>query len=205
MLINVTDQFCQKTCKDVNLEAFCPEVEGNAKDVKLIMISEALPGDIQDYFYSGVSASFFQTTQMAFADAGFEIKYPSEFIGKGIYLTTAIKCTKKDYLVSADTIKNCSFTLEKEIEMFENVKVIMCMGDFAIKAVNYIFKRKFGVRVIPAGSTYKIRNQEYIHDGIRFYPSYTQTGASYNIEKSKRTMIAEDIKSAIEYLSTDIS
>ncbi|WP_251407861.1 MULTISPECIES: uracil-DNA glycosylase family protein [Paenibacillus] len=203
-LINVTDPFCQKTCKDVNLEAFCPVVDGNAENVELIMISEALPKKSQDYFYNGNSASFFQTTQTAFADAGFEIKHPSEFIQNGIYLTTAIKCTKKNYLVSADTIKNCSFSLEKELEVFKNVRVIMCMGDFAIKAVNYIFKRKFGVRVIPAGSTYRIRNQEYIHNGIRFYPSYTQTGDSFNIEKSKRTMIAEDIKSAIDYLNRDI-
>ncbi|MNE84123.1 hypothetical protein D3C80_1809960 [compost metagenome] len=75
------------------------------------------------------------------------------------------------------------------------------MGDFAINAVNYIFKRRFGVRIIPSGSTYKIRNQEYIYNGIRFYPSYTQTGDSFNIEKSKRTMIAEDIRSAMEYLN----
>jgi uracil-DNA glycosylase len=199
-LINVIDPFCQKTCTDVNCEAFCPSVEGNAENVKLILISEALPKDILDYFYSGDNSSFFQTTKMAFADAGYEIKHPSEFIEKGIYLTTAIKCTKKDYLVSADTIKNCSFSLEKELEVFRNVKVIMCMGDFAIKAVNYIFKRKFNIRVIPAGSTYKIRNQEYIHNGIRFYPSYTQTGDSFNLEKSKRTMIAQDIRSAMEYI-----
>ena len=179
-------------------------IEGSAENVKLIMISEALPKDIQDYFYSGQTASFFQTTQTAFADAGYEIKHPSEFVEKGIYLTTAIKCTKKDYLVSAETIKNCSFLLEKELELFKNVRVIMCMGDFAIKAVNYIFKRQIGTRVIPAGSTYKIRNQKYIHSGIRFYPSYTQTGDSFNIEKSKRTMIAEDIGSAIEYLNLDI-
>lgn len=200
-MINVTDPFCQKTCKDVNLEAFCPVVEGNAENIKMIMISEALPKDAQDYFHTGESASFFQTTQTAFADAGYEIKHPGEFVEKGIYLTTAIKCTKQNYLVSADTIKNCSFSLEKEIEVFKNVQVIMCMGDFAIKAVNYIFKRRFGVKVIPSGSTYKIRNQEYIFNGIRIYPSYTQTGDSFNIEKSKRTMIAEDIRSAMEYLN----
>lgn len=199
-MIHTMDSFCQKACKDVHLEAFCPRVDIEADKVKIIMISESLPKRMEDYFYSGVQASFFQTTQTAFADAGYEIKHPSEFIDKGIYLTTAIKCTKKDYLVSAHTIKQCSFPLEKELEPFKNVKVMMCMGDFAIKAVNYIFKRKFGVRVIPAGSTYKIRHQEYKHHGIRFYPSYTQTGDSFNIEKSKRAMIAEDIRSAMEYV-----
>ncbi|MEF2965948.1 uracil-DNA glycosylase family protein [Paenibacillus sp. M1] len=203
-MVNVMDPICQKACKDVNLEAFCPVVKVNTENIKLIMISEALPKDIQDYFYSGKSASFFQTTQTAFADAGFEIDHPNELIEKGIYLTTAIKCTKKDYLVSADTIKSCSLLLEKELEVFENARVIMCMGDFAIKAVNYIFKRKFGVKVIPSGSTYRIRDREYIHHGIRFYPSYTQTGDSFNIEKTKRIMIAEDIRNAMEYLNRDI-
>lgn len=114
-------------------------------------------------------------------------------------MTTAIKCSKKDYLVSAATIKNCSEVLEQEIEPFHNVKSIMCMGDFAIKSVNYIFKRKCGHNVIPSGSTYKIRKETYTLDGIRFFPSYTQTGDSFNIEKSKRMMIAEDIRNAFEY------
>lgn len=199
-MLTKTNPFCQQTCKDVNLEALYPVVTCKAEHIKMIMISEAIPQRMQDYFYSGVHASFFQTTQTAFADAGVKIEHPDEFLDKGIYLTTAIKCTKKDYLVSADTIKNCSFPLEQELDMFPNVCVIMCMGDFAIKAVNYIYKRKDGVRVIPAGSTYKIRNQEYIHKGIRFYPSYTQTGDSFNIEKSKRAMIAQDIRSALDHV-----
>jgi uracil-DNA glycosylase len=124
---------------------------------------------------------------------------PEDFLEKGIYLTTALKCSKKDYLVSAGTIKNCSMILEREIAQFPNVKAIMCMGDFAIKSVNYIYRRKYGTKVIPDGSTYKIRNQPYLFDGVRFYPSYTQTGDSFNIEKSKRTMIAEDIKSALDF------
>jgi uracil-DNA glycosylase len=61
-------------------------------------------------------------------------------VNNGIYLTTAIKCTKKDYLVSSETIKNCSFHLEKEIDLFPNIKVILLMGDFAIKSINYIGK-----------------------------------------------------------------
>lgn len=199
-MLNVQD-ICEKTCKDVNLEAFSPDVDLKAQNIKLIMISEALPKDIRDYFYHGEGASFFQTTQTAFLDAGYDIKHPRDLIDNGIYLTTAIKCTKKDYLVSADTIKNCSLLLEKELELFKNVRVIMCMGDFAIKAINHMFKRKYGVRVIPSGSTYKIRNQEYTYNGVRFYPSYTQTGDSFNIEKSKRAMIAEDIRSAMDYIN----
>jgi uracil-DNA glycosylase len=76
----------------------------------------------------------------------------------------------------------------------------MLMGDFAIKSVNYIWKRKFGAKVIPAGATYKLRSGMYEYGGIRFFPSYTQTGESFDIEKTKRRMIAEDIKKAMKFI-----
>jgi uracil-DNA glycosylase len=121
-----------------------------------------------------------------------------DYINNGIYLTSAIKCNKKDYLVSAETIKNCSTLLEKELDEFNNKKVIMLMGDFAIKAINYIWKRKYNEKIIPTGSTYKIRSEKYESNGIRFFPSYTQTGDSFGLEKSKVEMIKEDVKRAME-------
>jgi hypothetical protein len=72
------------------------------------------------------------------------------------------------------------------------------MGDVAIKAVNYIAKRAGEGRVIPAGSTYKIRGQEYSFRGARAFPSYLHVGPSFGIEKSKQRMIAEDISAALE-------
>jgi uracil-DNA glycosylase len=121
-------------------------------------------------------------------------------LNNGIYLTTAIKCIKKDYLVKSETIKNCSVNLEKELDEFKNKKVIMLMGDFAIKAINYIWKNKYNEKLIPSGSTYKIRNGVYESRGIRFFPSYTQTGDSFGLEKSKVEMIKEDVKKAMEIL-----
>jgi len=184
---------------DVNLEAFLPTAKISCNNIKVLMISEALPKNLDDYFYTTEDAAFFKTTRQALEDAGYHIESISELNELGIYLTTAIKCSKKDYLVSAATLKNCSQVLEQEIEPFQNVKSIMCMGDFAIKSVNYIFKRKYGSNIIPSGSTYKIRKDTYSLNGIRFFPSYTQTGDSFNIEKSKRMMIAQDIRNAFEY------
>jgi uracil-DNA glycosylase len=143
---------------------------------------------------------FFQTTKVAFHEAGFEIRNYDDLTYMGIYLTTAIKCCKKGYLVSAETIKNCSKLLEKEISQFPHIKVIMCMGDFAVKAINHIYKIKTGIAPIRKGSTYKIRKETHELNGIRFYPSYTQTGDSFNLEQSKRKMIAEDIKNAFNYM-----
>jgi hypothetical protein len=74
------------------------------------------------------------------------------------------------------------------------------MGDVAIKALNNIAKRAGEPRVIPAGSTYKIRGGEYHFREARAYPSYLQAGPSFFIEKVKRTMIAEDIAAALRLI-----
>jgi len=91
--------------------------------------------------------------------------------------------------------------LEQEIALFPNVKVFLLMGDVAIKALNSIAARAGEGRVIPAGSTYKLRGQVYTFRGARVFPSYLQVGPSFNIEKVKRKMIAEDIAAAVMLLS----
>ena len=193
---------CDFQCSDINRNMIYPRVEMDPECIRLVMISEAPSTDFSNYFYKSISAPFFQTTMSAFADAGFMIKDYADLTSMGIYLTTAIKCPKKDYLVSSETIKNCSVILEKELSQFPEKKAIMCMGDFAIKAINHIYKSNTGIAPIRSGSTYKIRKEKFELNGIRFFPSYTQTGDSFNIEKSKRRMIAEDIKNALSYIQS---
>jgi uracil-DNA glycosylase len=112
-------------------------------------------------------------------------------------MTTAVKCGKTGYGIKAGTIKECSLILEEEIGLFPDVQAFLLMGDVAIKGINYITKRGGEGRVIPAGSTYKIRGGEYFFRGRRAFPSYVQAGPSFFIEKSKRKMIAEDIAAAL--------
>jgi uracil-DNA glycosylase len=192
---------CDLPCTDVKKELFAPQPTIQPEKVKLVLVSEAPPSDHADYYYGNSSGSFFLTTKIAFADAGCDVSSYKELSDMGIYLTTAIKCGKVGYLVKAETIRRCSFLLEQELDQFPSIKVILCMGDFAIKAMNYIAKRKFNRTVLPAGSTYKIRNGVYETEGIRYLPSYTQTGDSFNIEKVKRKMIAEDIAKALALIS----
>jgi len=109
-----------------------------------------------------------------------------------------VKCGKTGYGIQAATVKECSLILEKELAIFPNIKVLMLMGDVAIKAVNDIARRVGEKRIIPAGSTYKIRGDEYHFRDSRAFPSYLQAGPSFFIEKSKRKMIAEDIAAALE-------
>ncbi len=188
-------------CSDVKHECYSvPDVEINPQSISMIMISEAAPQNASDYFYTGVDALFQQTTVQAFNDAGATVSSIDDILNMGVYLTTAVKCGKTGYGMKADTIKTCSHLLEQELALFPHVSVFMLMGDVAIKAVNYIAKRTGEGRVIPAGSTYKIRGQDYFFRGKRTFPSYVQAGPSFFIEKSKRTMIAEDIAAALSLL-----
>ncbi len=143
---------------------------------------------------------FQQTTVQAFNDAGADVSSIQDILNLGVYLTTAVKCGKTGYAIKADTIKECSLILQEELALFPDVRVLMLMGDVAIKAVNYIAKRAGEGRVIPAGATYKIRGEEYSFRGKRAFPSYLQAGPSFFIEKSKRRMIAEDIAAALKQL-----
>lgn len=198
----ITNDFrCDYPCTDINRDIIFPGIKINPNIIRIVMISEAPPLNRSNYFYESISGSFFQTTKMAFKDAGIIINNYEDLTNIGFYLTTAIKCCKTGYLVSAKTIKECSLRfLKTELAQLPNTKIIMCMGDFAIKAVNYIYKEKYKKDPIKSGSTYKIRNEEYVLNNIRFLPSYTQTGDSFNIEKSKRKMIAQDIQKALSYL-----
>ncbi|HOO73178.1 MAG TPA: uracil-DNA glycosylase [Spirochaetota bacterium] len=199
--MNINPAKCSYPCTDTNKDFIYPKFKGNKNNISIIMVSEAPPVDHSNYFYENNRGSFFITTQIAFKDAGIHINSYNDLTNSGVYLTTAIKCSKIDYLVSAKTIKECaSKYLEQEIFGFPNVKVIMCMGDFAIKSVNYIFKSRFNIKPIRQGPTYKIRKEVHVLNNIRFIPSYTQTGDSFNIEQSKRKMIAEDIKLALRLI-----
>jgi uracil-DNA glycosylase len=189
-------------CSDVNKDSYrIPDIEIEPEAIRIVMISEAPPEDSGDYFYAKGSPFYVQTTVQAFNDAGFKVSSMKDILELGVYVTIAIKCAKTAYAISPETIDNCSIRiLEKEISLFPNTKAVLLMGDTAIKALNLIAKRKGGKRIIPSGATYKIRKEEYFYERFRVFPSYLQTGKSYLIEKSKRKMIAEDIKTALECL-----
>lgn len=187
------------SCKNVDKRSYqIPPIEIKPSDIKTLMISEAPPPELKDYFYANGDPFYMQTTLKAFNDAGFAVSSIDDVLDLEVYITTAIKCGKTAYSISSKTIDNCSKILEDEINLFSNVKSILLMGDTAIKALNYISKRSIGSRIIPSGSTYKIRRGEYFLKHYRVFPSYLQTGKSYLIEKSKQKMIAEDLKAAIE-------
>lgn len=201
--MNISDSiFCsQFPCRDVIHDRHViAALELDPDSISMLLISEAAPQFSGDYYYAGGEAAFETTTLMAFQDAGFGFDSFDKLTKKGIYFTSAVKCAKTGYGIKAGTIKECSTILEKEIGLFPNLKVIMLMGDVAIKAINYIARRTGVGRIIPAGSTYKIRTGNFFFGDIRLFPSYLQVGPSFGIEKSKRRMISEDISRAMAIL-----
>jgi uracil-DNA glycosylase len=185
-------------CDDVNHKCYLvPDVEVRPKKISVVMIAEAAPANSGDYYYARGNPLFQQTTVQAFKDAGAHVSSVRDIVDLGVYLTTAVKCGKTGYGIAASTIQECSLILERELALFPNLKVLMLMGDVAIKAVNCIAKRGGEERVIPAGSTYKIRGREYFFRGKRAFPSYLQAGPSFFLERSKRRMIAQDIAAAL--------
>ena len=189
-------------CPDVKHECYAvPNVRLKPETISIVMASEAAPENADDYYYAKGNPLFQQTTVQAFCDAGANVSSVKDIMNRGVYLTTAVKCGKTGYGVQSDTIRECSLLLEKELLLFPNTKVLMLMGDVAIKALNYIAQRAGEKRVIPAGSTYKIRGQKYFFRGKRVFPSYLQAGPSFFIEKSKRRMVAEDIAAALRLVA----
>lgn len=185
-------------CDDVNHQNYVvPDVDVQPQKVSIILISEAAPANLADYYYADGDPLFEQTTVQAFNDAGASVTSMHDILDLGVYLTTAVKCGKTGYGIKANTIQECSLILEQELALFPHVEVFLLMGDVAIKAVNAIARRAGEGRVIPSGSTYKIRGQEYYFRGQRAFPSYLQAGPSFFIEKVKRKVIAEDIAAAI--------
>ena len=188
-------------CTDIDKNSYIlPPVEIDVDKIRIMMITEAPPNDKEDYFYADGNPFYLQTTVQAFCDAGTNVSCMLDIMNLGVYITTAIKCGKTQYAISNDTMKNCSSILEKEISFFPNIKVFMLMGDVAIKMMNAVWKKETGKRVIPAGSTYKIRGQAYYYQDKRVFPSYTPAGKNFLIEKSKRRMVAEDIKEALSLI-----
>ncbi|NYT03105.1 MAG: uracil-DNA glycosylase [Candidatus Methanofastidiosa archaeon] len=201
--MNPSDKISCKTfpCKDIEKNEFqIPNLYIDPDKIKIVLISEVPPMDSKDYFYSLGTPFYMETTKEAFRDAGYNINSIQDILNLGAYITTAVKCAKIGTSISTDTIKECSFILEEELKLFPNAKAYLLLGDVAIKSFNYISKRNTNKFAIPNGSTYKLRTQTFFYGNIRVFSSYIITGKNFLIEKSKRKMIAEDIKNAFKLI-----
>ena len=175
-------------------------IEIDPLTVKAIMINEVVPADPLQDFYGTPDADYLKTTIPLLQGAGTEVTSIQDILQMGIYITNAVKTPKTEYAIDKSSIENSLPYLEAELSLFPNIKVIMLMGDVAKKSFNMITKKLTKKNVIPAISTYKLRNSEIYYGAIRVMPSYIMTGGNILIEKSKVAMATEDIASMLEII-----
>ncbi len=203
MIINIEEyllEFMQGKNIPIN-QIQLPNIEIDTEKIKVIMINEVPPEKPDDYFYSkSTSPDFMKTTLGLFHNANINVDNINDIVNMGIYITTAVKSQKTGYTVYTDKIIEHLPILEEEIRLFPNLAVVMLMGDVAKKAFNLIAKRNTGRNCIPSGSTYKIRENEFYYGSLRVFPSYIMTGGNILIEKSKCTMISDDITRMIKLI-----
>lgn len=179
------------------------DLEIDPLNVKAIMINEVVPYDPTEDFYGDPRANYMTTTIPLFQKAGFQVTSIQDILQKGIYITNAVKTPKSEYTIEKSSIENSLPYLEKELELFPNIKVIMLMGDVAKKMFNMITKKATKKNAVPAISTYKLRNSEIYYGGIRVMPSYIMTGGNILIEKSKFEMASEDIATMVKIINSE--
>lgn len=189
--MNIKSQL-QQLCGDTEFLRL-NDVNIESEKIRAIMINEIVPIDSDDDFYGKPESAYMSTTIPLFRKAGIEVNSIQDILNLGIYITNAVKTPKSGYSVSKDSIEESLPYLEKELELFPNLHVVMLMGDVAKKAFNMISKKATGKNAVPSISTYKLRNTEIFHKGIRIIPSYIMTGQNILIEKSKFEMASEDI------------
>ena len=176
------------------------DIEVDPLTIKAIMINEVVPADPAQDFYGSADADYLKTTIPLLQGAGAAVASIQDVLQMGIYITNAVKTPKTEYTIDKSSIEKSLPYLEAEISLFPNVKVIMLMGDVAKKAFNMITKKATKKNAVPAVSTYKLRNSEIFYQGIRVMPSYIMTGGNILIEKSKVTMVTEDITTMLEII-----
>ena len=168
--------------------------------IKAIMIIEVVPADPYQDFYGQYDADYLKTTIPLFQKAGYNVSSIKDILDLGVYITNAVKIPKTEYTIPREVIEANLLFLEKEIALFPNVRVIMLMGDVSKKAFNMITKKITKKNVIPAMSTYKLRDSEFYFNDVRIIPSYIMTGANILIEKSKFQMASEDIQTMMKII-----
>lgn len=186
---------------DENDQIYLNDIDIDPKLIKAIMINEVVPADPNNDFYGLEDAAYMETTIPLFQKAGIEVTNIQDILSYVIYLTNAIKIPKSETTISNDSIEKSLPYLEKELNLFPNVQVIMLMGDVAKKCFNRITKKSTKRNIVPAISTYKLRNTELYYQNIRIMPSYIMTGKNILIEKSKVRMAAEDLAIMYEIIS----
>jgi uracil-DNA glycosylase len=189
-------------CSDIDKTWYqAPSLSVDPTQIQLVMITDHPPQHNDGENLTEDDVFNMHTMSLAFRDAGLQLASLKAMLNIGIYVTSAIKCAKKNEAVSLTTIEECSQLLEMELAQFPNLKTILLHGDAAVRALNAISQRRCRKPVVPNGSTYRLRQFAYYYKQIRVFPSYQLTTTYVTTEKTRRRMIAEDIRAAYSTLN----
>jgi hypothetical protein len=188
-----------------------PDCNIDPKNIKVIMINEVVPKNPDDWFYSETDDPDNRRNALGLFDGagvksparGEPVKNMNDILDLGIYITAALKSPKEGYTADPEVIKAQLPLLEDELALFPNLKLIMLMGDVAIKMVNMIAKAKTKKNACPTGAAGRRRhwaNEEFYWNGVRVFPSYIMTGKNLLIEPFKRDTIMGDIRRMMEFI-----
>lgn len=168
--------------------------------IRLLLLTEGYPPDpYQHYVFSNPDTLAWQNTREVLSALGVDAHSFQEVLDRGILIVPSINGVVSPK-VTAPEIAIASERLEALLGLLPNLTAIGLMGDVAIATFNQMHKRVTGTRLIPGGSTYKLRRQDFFWGSVQVFPSYLFTGKSYAIERSKRTMVAEDMQRMAAYL-----
>jgi len=181
-----------------------PDCHIDPKNIKVIMINEVVPKNPDDWFYSETNDPENRRNALGlFEGAGVPVKCMRDILDLGVYITAALKTPKESYTADPEVIKAQLPLLEAELALFPNLKLVMLMGDVAIKMVNMIAKVKTKKNACQSGAAGRRRhwaNEEFYWGDVRVFPSYIMTGKNLLIEPFKRDTIMEDIKKMMEVI-----
>ncbi len=62
---------------------------------------------------------------------------------KGAYITAVVRCVPPENRPTAEEIEKCNRYLVEEIRLFENLKVILCLGEIAFRGVKRALEELF--------------------------------------------------------------
>jgi len=181
-----------------------PACEMDPANVKVILINEVVPKNPDDWFYSEAADPENKRNALGlFNGAGVPVANIRDILDLGIYITAALKTPKESSAADPEAIKSQLPLLEAELALFPNVKLIMLMGDVAIKMVNMLAKAKTNKNACQAGAAGRRahwENTAFYWGGIRIFPSYIMTGKNLLIEPFKRDTIMADIRRMMEVI-----
>jgi uracil-DNA glycosylase len=175
-----------------------PDCAPDPAQIRVMMINEVVPKNPEDWFYSKTADPENRRNALGlFASAGFPVQSMEDILGMGIYITAAMKTPKASAIPDPAVMHAHLPLLAAELALFPNLKLVMLMGDVAVKMLNQIAKAQTGKNACPVGPAGRRRHwggEAFLWGGIRVMPSYIMTGKNLLIEPFKRDTIAEDIR-----------